>query len=235
MEVTPPRVQARDDHAALLVQHQTEPYSLIVTTPSLRRASAKREQILTAATRLFVRHGYTATSMDAVVAEAGVSKQTLYRYFPSKADLLSAFITTELAPQEVFSASPPEPHTGEELRRAFVQLAQSVTGRLLQPDITAALRLVISEAVRITELRDLVRSALPGQLLEVATRQITRADSLGLVNAPRPDLSARLFVGSIFSYVALDGFLRVAPLAPPPLADLEFLVDAFLSTVAVEP
>ncbi|MGB7961759.1 MAG: TetR/AcrR family transcriptional regulator [Propionicimonas sp.] len=205
-----------------------------MTTPSLRRASAKREQILTAATRLFVRHGYTGTSMDAVVAEAGVSKQTLYRYFPSKADLLSSFITTELAPQEVFTAFPPEPNTGEELRQSLVLLAQSVTGRLLQPHITAALRLVISEAVRIPELRDLVRAALPGQLLVVATGQITRADSLGLISAPRPDLSARLLVGSIFSYVALDGFLRATPLAPPPLADLEFLVDAFLRTVAVK-
>ena len=225
----------RQNISASLVWRHTGPYSLIVMTATDRRAAAKREQILTAATRLFAIHGYGGTSMDAVSSEAGVSKQTLYRYFPSKADLLSAFITTELAPHEVFAAIPAEPETEAELRQSLVLLAQSVTGRLLQPPITAALRLVISEAFRITELRDLVRTALPGQLLEVATRQLARAAALGLIRTTRPDLSARLFVGSVFSYVALDGFLRISPLAPPPVADLEFLVDAFLLSVAIEP
>src|SRR5690242_6187770 len=52
-----------------------------VETP---RGQAKREQIRTAAQRLFLATGYERTTMDAIAADAHVSKQTLYRYYPAK-------------------------------------------------------------------------------------------------------------------------------------------------------
>ena len=42
------------------------------------RARAKKEQIRAGAQRLFLDKGFAATSTDAIAAEAGVSKQTLY-------------------------------------------------------------------------------------------------------------------------------------------------------------
>ena len=51
-----------------------------------------RERILEAATRLFLRHGFRAVGVDTVVAEAGVAKMTLYAYFPSKDDLIAAYL-----------------------------------------------------------------------------------------------------------------------------------------------
>jgi len=50
----------------------------------------KREQIATAARDLFAGKGFSATSMDDVANAAGVTKQTVYRYFPSKNDLFKA-------------------------------------------------------------------------------------------------------------------------------------------------
>ena len=52
----------------------------------------KRGGILAAAERLFLSLGYIGTTMDAVAIEAGVTKQTVYRYFPSKVSLFSALI-----------------------------------------------------------------------------------------------------------------------------------------------
>lgn len=54
--------------------------------------SAKRTAILDAAHRCFVQRGITATGVDTIAAEAGVSKRTLYNHFPSKDDLLLAYI-----------------------------------------------------------------------------------------------------------------------------------------------
>jgi AcrR family transcriptional regulator len=51
------------------------------------RRTARREQILAAATRAFARSGFAATSLDDVAAEARISKAILYRHFVSKADL----------------------------------------------------------------------------------------------------------------------------------------------------
>lgn len=47
----------------------------------------KRDQILTAAERVFDAFGYAATTMDAVAAEAQLSKGSLYNYFQNKEDL----------------------------------------------------------------------------------------------------------------------------------------------------
>jgi AcrR family transcriptional regulator len=52
----------------------------------------RREQIVAAATRAFARHGFAATSLDEVAAEASVSKVILYRHFDSKADLYRAVL-----------------------------------------------------------------------------------------------------------------------------------------------
>ncbi|WP_319528811.1 TetR/AcrR family transcriptional regulator [uncultured Cohaesibacter sp.] len=52
----------------------------------------KTRTILDAAERLFLDLGYVGTTMDAVANEAAVTKQTVYRYFPSKADLVAALV-----------------------------------------------------------------------------------------------------------------------------------------------
>lgn len=51
-----------------------------------------RERILLAAHRLFYRDGIRATGVDRIIDEAGVTKVTLYRHFPSKNDLIKAYL-----------------------------------------------------------------------------------------------------------------------------------------------
>lgn len=50
--------------------------------------SARRQHLIDTAFRLFNEHGYHATGIDWILAESGVSKATLYKYFPSKDDLI---------------------------------------------------------------------------------------------------------------------------------------------------
>jgi AcrR family transcriptional regulator len=59
---------------------------------SRRRAQAEatRNDILAAAQRLFERHGYAATTMEAIAAEAGVALKTVYVAFETKSGLLRA-------------------------------------------------------------------------------------------------------------------------------------------------
>ncbi|MDN4055971.1 helix-turn-helix domain-containing protein [Massilia sp. YIM B02763] len=51
-----------------------------------------RERILDTAKRLFYRDGLRATGIDRIIAESGVAKMSLYRHFPSKNDLIAAFL-----------------------------------------------------------------------------------------------------------------------------------------------
>lgn len=51
-----------------------------------------RERILQTAHDLFYLEGVRATGIDRVIAESGVTKVTLYRHYPSKNDLILAFL-----------------------------------------------------------------------------------------------------------------------------------------------
>ncbi|HVY55518.1 MAG TPA: TetR/AcrR family transcriptional regulator [Thermodesulfobacteriota bacterium] len=53
--------------------------------------SAKK-RIINKALELFYRQGYSATGINQVIAESGVSKNTFYYYFPSKDDLCVAYL-----------------------------------------------------------------------------------------------------------------------------------------------
>lgn len=52
--------------------------------------SARRAQLIETALRLFYRHGFHATGIDKVLAEAGTAKMTLYKHFGSKDALILA-------------------------------------------------------------------------------------------------------------------------------------------------
>ncbi|MFE3826100.1 TetR/AcrR family transcriptional regulator [Streptomyces sp. NPDC059092] len=57
-----------------------------------RRRGAARARLLAAASRRFYADGVTATGIDAITAEAGVAKMSLYNNFSSKADLVMAYL-----------------------------------------------------------------------------------------------------------------------------------------------
>jgi len=63
---------------------------------SVRQSSGKpanaREQIDWAAYELFSRYGVHAVGVDTLAARAGVAKRTLYKYYPSKNELVLAFL-----------------------------------------------------------------------------------------------------------------------------------------------
>ena len=60
--------------------------------PRRRRPAERPAQILDAAERVFNRRGYDRATTREIAAEAGVSEETLYNYFPSKRAMLLALI-----------------------------------------------------------------------------------------------------------------------------------------------
>ncbi|MBS0508366.1 MAG: helix-turn-helix transcriptional regulator, partial [Proteobacteria bacterium] len=62
-----------------------------------RRKDARPRELLDAALDLFVDKGYAATRVEEVAARAGVSKGTLFLYFPSKQELFKAVVRENIA------------------------------------------------------------------------------------------------------------------------------------------
>jgi AcrR family transcriptional regulator len=64
----------------------------LLETTGRGRGAGARERILDAAYELFSRNGIQAVGIDAVISRSGVARQTLYRHFESKQDLVLAFL-----------------------------------------------------------------------------------------------------------------------------------------------
>ena len=61
-------------------------------TISAQKQQNARDRILDTAMRLFYQDGIRATGIDKIIGESGVAKMSFYRNFPSKADLVTAFL-----------------------------------------------------------------------------------------------------------------------------------------------
>jgi len=68
-----------------------------MSQPKLQRQSDRRDDILEAAERCFVRAGFHQTSMQEICAEAGMSAGNLYRYFPSKEAIIAGIAERDRA------------------------------------------------------------------------------------------------------------------------------------------
>lgn len=104
----------------------------------------RRAQILDAATRAFARTGYTATGLDDVAAEAGVTHVILYRHFASKNELYRAVL--ERARHRLSEAMGPGDFDGGSIGALLAAAAADPDG----------FRLLFRHAAREPEFRDVV-------------------------------------------------------------------------------
>lgn len=58
----------------------------------MKNATTPKDRLFETAARLFYQHGYRAVGVDMIAAESGISKMTLYRHYPSKDDLIIAYL-----------------------------------------------------------------------------------------------------------------------------------------------
>jgi TetR/AcrR family transcriptional repressor of mexJK operon len=124
-------------------------------SPSGERSARKRGEILAAARRVFTSHGYLGTSMDAVAAEAGASKRTVYQYFTDKQDLFSGVVleTVDRGYEyfKPFNEALAEIE-GDRLEAALQAHARRAMTGIMSPEVLRMRRLVIAEAERFPSL-----------------------------------------------------------------------------------
>ncbi|HEX7127334.1 MAG TPA: TetR/AcrR family transcriptional regulator [Thermodesulfobacteriota bacterium] len=88
------------------------------------RSEAARRAILSAAERLFREGGFGAVSVDAIAAAAGVSKATVYRWWPNKAAVLLESVVGRMRPLADYRDAPT---LREKFRRQLADTARYLT------------------------------------------------------------------------------------------------------------
>ena len=107
--------------------------------------TAKREGIVRAGSDLFLKNGYTLTSMEAVAKKAGVSKLTIYSHFANKDELFKEVIRQrcdKLTPEDFASLSKTP------VEKALMQLGLNFTSLIFRPDSIRLHCIMQAEAVR---------------------------------------------------------------------------------------
>jgi AcrR family transcriptional regulator len=196
------------------------------------RREAKRRQILEGARQAFIEKGFNGATTDVIAATARVSKQTLYSYYPSKEQLVLAVLEQELSAPRRFAVPPLR--TREDLERTLSGFARALLDNVAHADTVALLRVIIGEVYRHEALRREMRRLLPLRFLGAVRETIVAAERQGLVSAPHPELAARLFAGSVLSFVMLDAVLADGPPTRPDDETLGRLVGLFMRTLAVD-
>ncbi|HRI19123.1 MAG TPA: TetR/AcrR family transcriptional regulator [Burkholderiaceae bacterium] len=119
-----------------------------------RRKQARPQELIDAALRLFVERGFAATRMEEIAALAGVSKGTLYLYYPGKEELLKAVIRERLSNEIKAVAAASALHQGakaEMLRSLFVQWWL----RAFESPASGVFKLVITEVRAFPEIAEI--------------------------------------------------------------------------------
>ena len=128
------------------------------TSPPVRRRGGRPpallagdvdRRILRAATDLFLKLGFEATSCDQVAVDAGAGKASIYARYANKEDLFAAVVRDNvehtLAPSGEVPVELP-------VRDRLLLVGTSIVRHVFQPDVVALMRVVITTAYRMPEL-----------------------------------------------------------------------------------
>ncbi|MFE3825469.1 TetR/AcrR family transcriptional regulator [Streptomyces sp. NPDC059092] len=179
---------------------------------SSRRSERSRRAIYDAALALVTEVGYARTTIEGIAARAGVGKQTIYRWWPSKAAvLLEAFL--DLSDQAAREAGGDGtgyeiPDTGD-LETDLKLVLRATVDEMNNPVYDLPSRALAAEGVIDAELgAEFARKLLEPQL-KLYTRRLAAGQDAGAV---RRDLDLRIALELLVGPVAHRWLLRTLPL-----------------------
>ncbi|WP_322041255.1 TetR/AcrR family transcriptional regulator [Burkholderia diffusa] len=166
-----------------------------VASPSAARS--KRDEILAAATRVFLRQGYEGASMDLVAQEAGAARRTLYNQFQDgKEELFRAVV------ERVWSAFPVLDIVAEAQAQADPEIGlrriATAVASFWEPQLAIDfLRMVIAEGARFPDLTESFFKHGKTPAMSAVRAYIEMQGERGTLSIKNAERAARQFLGLI--------------------------------------
>jgi AcrR family transcriptional regulator len=184
--------------------------------------TVKRQQILEGARRIFLRDGFDGASIGDIVRAAGVSKGTVYAYFPSKEKLFEAMMVEDRRKQaeSLFTIDENDRDVAGVLRR----LGESFVVMLYAPQSLELLRIVIAASAKFPSIGKSFFEEGPSCGTRRLGSYIERMTGLGVLHAAQPELAARQFLDLCKTGIHLR--LLLGDREPPGHEEIERTLDS---------
>jgi AcrR family transcriptional regulator len=185
------------------------------TPDESRRSERAHTAILEATKHLVATVGYDKMTIEAIAARAGVGKQTIYRWWPSKGAVVLDMWTPEVHPRIEF------PDTGDLAADLKSQL-RAVIALGADPAFGPSFRGLVAESQYDEKLAAQLVDRIFGPRIEACKRRLRTAQAAGQLRADADlDIMIDLFYGGFYHRY----LLRVAPLEA---GHADAIVDAAL-------
>lgn len=193
---------------------------------------AKREAIVAAAARAFFEQGYEGASIEAIAANAGVSKVTVYKHFGGKPGLLSAAVEAECASMgQYLQFDGPIEGT---IRQRLTALGHAFAAFLSRPEIVNFDRRIASETSRDPEIGETFLNAGPRKMHAMLAGLMAQADEAGELKIDDPYLAAEQFVSMCKGFGDPERRFSAPNDAERNLVRITGAVDTFLRAYSTE-
>jgi AcrR family transcriptional regulator len=168
-------------------------------TPGRPRCSETDEAIIRATVEQLATEGYSRMSIDTIAERAGTTKPTIYRRWPSKADLAVAALS------QLQAAGMPTPQGS--LRSDLIAAMRDFQSKLLRPNGLAMIGTLLAEERHNPELISLFRQRIVGPRRRLFLAILSAAKDGGELRADVDlPVAVNMLVGSLYArYLAGDG------------------------------
>lgn len=168
-----------------------------MNAPSRRdqNRQARVDTILDAAMTVFARSGFGGATMESIAAEAGLSKPTLYKYFPTKTDIFDAMMRARREDMLLPIEAARPALMVEQLYRFATIYAETV----MRPDMLSLARLIIGEAQRFPHIGRAYQAAGPNEVLQGMQSYLDAQRAAGRLQFEDAELAAEDLWGLLLS------------------------------------
>jgi TetR/AcrR family transcriptional repressor of mexJK operon len=151
----------------------------------------KRAAVLDSAKRLFAQRGYDGVSMEAIAADAGVSKLTVYSHFTDKDTLFQAAVRSkceESLPESFFDVS-----ARGDVRARLRAIAQGFHQLVMSTESLGLHRMLIAQGAQNPKLVELFYESGPRRVINAFQAFLQSAKESGELDIPDPSRAASHF------------------------------------------
>jgi AcrR family transcriptional regulator len=175
-----------------------------------RRAEARPDEVLDAALELFIEKGFAATRVEDIAKRAGLSKGTVYLYFPSKEAVLEGLVRRAVVPIAETALATLRGFEGDP-RLVISMVLKMLAVRFSDPKMLAMPKLIFREVLGFPEMAAMYRREVLDRVIPVIEGLLRKGIEQGFLRQVDPGLTIRSIIGPLMLHIAMAEVFGIVP------------------------